>query len=331
MQESEIKQLLIKYINNTCTAEELTWLLPYIEQKKGRQELEKLLSEEWNTFTPEAPAAGLAEEWQQRFETRTLKQEKQQISRPLAWLKYVAAIIIITGAASWFLSQVKNNVPQTAAMLESYNVKGRRSQIVLQDGTIVYLGADSRLKYPAQLTGKTRELYLEGEAFFEVKHDTKRPFIVHTHQIQTQVLGTSFKINAFKDHDLSVAVATGKVSVGYQDKTSPLKSLAILTPGKRVIYNTLNQNLTVSSIALSAVKGWKNGDLNFTDVRLGQLIEELERWYNIPFLIRDHELYAYRLSININGNAPITSALDAITAATGTKYHIHHHQIILKK
>lgn len=329
MQESEIIILLKKYMEHTCSPEELVWVLDYIALPEGRNALEKLLLEDWNAFETGDGRSGDAERWHQRLH------EKVPIEAPArtssyAWLKYAAAIILVMGfGTSFLLRWPGRDAAVDIAMTEKYNPRGQHSQITLQDGSIVYLGADSKLRYPQLLNGKTREITLEGEAFFEIKHDTKRPFIVHTGNVQTQVLGTSFKINAFKGQQLSVAVATGKVSVGYTAKGAKLKSLAILTPGEKVSWDEAQQKLNKTNIAAVAVSGWKDGNLIFTDARLDDMCRELERWYNTRIIIKDQQIKAYNLSMTVNGNTPITSALDAMTSATNLKYRIKQNQIYI--
>lgn len=332
MQESEVKQLLKKYINNSCTAEELKYILPYIQQAKGRQELEQLLLEDWETFNPVPVKDSAANEWYERLQAVTGKRQQKFIfTRNYSWLKYAAIAIMVLGMGTFFYNYKRNNKPvQQTAMLESYNPKGQRTQIVLADGSIVYLGAESRLQYPKQLSGKTREIYLEGEAFFEVEHDVYRPFIVHTGKVQTQVLGTSFKIEAFKNQQLNVSVATGKVSVGYKEQENKsLKSLAVLTPGKMVSWNPENHQSSLTAIAIDEVRGLKSGNLAFNDVTLQQITQQLERWYNIEIKIKQPDIAQYRLSININGKASLNLALDAITAATGLTYKMNKGQVVL--
>ena len=237
-------------------------------------------------------------------------------------------IFLVLGVATWFIVQRDRPAAQIA-MEEQYNPKGKRTKITLPDGSVVHLGADSRLRYPEQLNANSREVSLEGEAFFEVSHDENRPFIVHTGEVQTQVLGTSFKIEAFKNHQLSVAVATGRVSVDYKEPNRPLKSLAVLTPGRKVSWNPIDHQSVTTTLAIEDVSAWKDGTLAFTDVRLDDIAAELERWYNIKLIIKDAEVNAYSLSISVNGNAPINAALDAITGATGLTYKIAQNQITI--
>ncbi|MBD1362660.1 FecR domain-containing protein [Mucilaginibacter sp. ZT4R22] len=329
MQEPENKDLLKKYIGHQCSPEELALVLKYIQLPEGRQALEYLLLNEWNAFEADDAEPGHSEQWHALLDARIKQHTAPSFTARYSWLKYAAIFIMVTGIGAWLLleRQPKETLGQIA-LVEKYNPRGQRTRITLQDSSVVYLGADSRLRYPELLNGSTREIFLEGEAFFEVKHDVKHPFIVHTGKVQTQVLGTSFKIEAFKDQRLTVAVATGKVSVGYKDQANALRSLAVLTPGKEVSVNAVNK-AEINTVAIVDIKGWVDGSLAFTDARLDEIFRELERWYNVKIIIKGDKLKAYSLSINVNGKAPITLALDAITGATGLKYRIDQNQIII--
>ncbi|GAA4323028.1 FecR family protein [Mucilaginibacter gynuensis] len=330
MQETEIKILLKKYIDQQCSPEELAFVLNYIQLPEGKQALEEMLLEDWNSFEIDktAPTED-ADRWYEQLNNRTTEQQPIPVLRSYAWLKYAAILLLVTGLGAWLLLEwLPKGTSGQLALLEKYNPRGQRTRITLQDSSVVYLGADSRLRYPELLNGNTREIFLEGEAFFEVKHDVKHPFIVHTGRVQTQVLGTSFKIEAFKNQRLKVAVATGKVSVGYKDHTDALRSLAILTPGKEVSLNAANKAV-ISTIAIADITGWADGSLAFNDARLDEIARELERWYNTKIIIKGDKLKAYSLNINVNGKAPVTLALDAIMGATGLKYRVNKHQIII--
>ncbi|OOQ59760.1 FecR family protein [Mucilaginibacter pedocola] len=332
MQDTEAKVLLKKYINGQCSAEELAFVLKYIQLPEGKQALENLLLEDWNEFESTETAPTDSALWYERFNNRAGTQPTIPILRRYSWLKYAAILLLVTGiGAGLLLRQPSGKTTLQPAMAEKYNLRGSRTRIMLQDSSVVYLGPDSKLRYPEQLNGATREIYLEGEAFFEVKHESKRPFIVHTGNAQTQVLGTSFKIEAFANQQLAVAVATGKVSVGYRGQNHQIKSIAVLTPGKKVNWDPVTHQSGITTLATGDINGWKDGNLAFTDARLDDIALCLERWYNAKIIIKGDKPKAYSLSLNVNGKAPINLALDAITGATGLKYSINQNQIIISK
>lgn len=325
-----MKELLEKYIQDRCTPEELQKVLPYIDTPQGRRELEELLMADWENFVPEEAEDGVAGEWQDRLTNQAGKKSGKSAILRQSWIGYAAAVLLVTSFGFYFLSQQKrsNEEIQQVAMVEKFNPRGTRTILTLSDSSVVYLGAESRIRYPERFTGTKREVCLEGEAFFEISHNRKKPFIVHTGTVETQVLGTSFKIEAFKDQLLTVSVATGKVSVGHKEN-STLTSLAILTPGEMVSWNSSANSTEISHIPMGDVRNLKNGNLAYTDARLDKIAQDLGRWYNTKVVITNPKIAVYQLSITINGKASINGALDAITAATGLKYKITNNQITI--
>lgn len=327
-----MKELLKKYIQDHCTAEELRKILPYIDTPQGHRELEELLMTDWEDFAPENAKDGVATEWQERLTKRTEKKSGTFSMLRQSWIGYAAAVILVAGFGFYFFNRETRSLAdsQQVKMIEKFNPSGTRSILTLSDSSVIYLGAESRIQFPEHFTGAKREVSLEGEAFFEISHNREKPFIVRTGNVETQVLGTSFKIEAFKDRQLTVSVATGKVSVGYKEDRT-LASLAILTPGKIVRWNPSDSSTEISAIPIEDVKNLKNENLAYTDARLDRIAQDLGRWYNTKIVINDPKMTAYRLSITINGKAPINGALDAITAATGLQYRITKSQITIGK
>ena len=325
-----MKELLEKYIQDRCTPEQLQKVLPYIDTPQGRRELEELLRADWENFVPEKAEDGVAGEWQDRLTNQAGKKPGKSAILHQSWIGYAAAILLVTSFGFYFLSQQKRSKAkiEQVAVVEKFNPSGTRTILTLSDSSVIYLGAESRIRYPEHFTGTKREISLEGEAFFEISHNAKKPFIVHTGKVETQVLGTSFKIEAFKDHQLTVSVATGKVSVGHKENNT-LTSLAILTPGKMVSWNPSDNSTETSAIPIEDVRNLKNGTLAYTDARLDKIVQDLGRWYNTKIIIDDPKITAYLLSITINGKVSINGALDAITAATGLKYRITKNQITI--
>lgn len=324
-------RVLKKYIANTCTPEELAWVLSYIGQPEGRQELERLLQEEWDNFEPEAAGKDVTDAWYERVSPK--KRGRLMPMLRQTWLKYAAVFIIAAASGIYFMisRQANSHQNKVTAWIEKYNPRGQRSVIILPDGTVVFLGADSRLKCPEQFDGTTRTVSLQGEAFFEVRHDPRKPFLVNTGDVQTRVLGTSFRIDAFKGRQLTVSVATGKVNVSYHTAQKAPESLAMLTPGQMVCWNPSDKTFETGAISTEEVAALKNGQLTFNNTRLDDLALKLERWYNISIIIPDKKIQTYRLSLNIDGKVPVSHALDAIVAATGLKYSRKNKQITLYK
>ncbi|MGK6350153.1 FecR family protein [Parapedobacter sp. DT-150] len=170
---------------------------------------------------------------------------------------------------------LEEELPSGNTLLTLATPKGGQYQIVLPDGTKVWLNADSRLEYPVMFSGDTRNVQLEGEAYFEVAENKEKPFIVHTAGERVQVLGTHFNINAYRDEQIStVALLEGKVKV-----TLPNNTARVLRPGEQS--SVSNGTIEVQPVNVDEAVAWKNGEFMFNNENLSSVMRKLARWYNL--------------------------------------------------
>ncbi len=204
------------------------------------------------------------------------------------WVRYAAAILILAVFAAIFL-YVGHASFQEAFSPVSTIIKetpfGQKLTFELADGTVVKLNAGSTLKYPDKFEDRERKVFLEGEAFFNVKRDESRPFIVETVQLTTTVLGTSFNVEAYGNDNSTVAVQSGKVQV--RKANSEMDS--------DTFFLTSNQMLTISSETNSIYKfdgipddlfAWKDNIISFSKADFKQITHRLEKWYGVDFKIQ---------------------------------------------
>lgn len=157
--------------------------------------------------------------------------------------------------------------------------KGGQYRIVLNDGTVVWLNAASYLRYPLQFTGAERRVELVGEGYFEVAHNTAKPFIVVTNKQEVQVLGTHFNINAYSDEDeIKTTLLEGSVKVIIK-KGEKRTGQKYLKPGQQSVL--MDNDWTVKEIDASTQVDWKNGRFIFKDEELKTVMRKLARWYDI--------------------------------------------------
>ena len=162
---------------------------------------------------------------------------------------------------------------------------GKRFQVTLTDGTIVYLNSGSKLRYPATFTNKDkREVALEGEAYFNVNKNPERPFVVNTRSLQTQVFGTEFNVSAYADDTVcEVVLVEGKV--GVKDFGKPLPNtddLIRLVPNQKAAKgHNGEKNITVSEVEASSYTLWRKGILHFQSDDIVTIIKKLERHFNL--------------------------------------------------
>ena len=218
-------------------------------------------------------------------------QIKQSTQRKLFFyfVKYAAIILILLTSTVWttlYLSGIASQ-PDTNTL---HVPAGQRAQIKLQDGTEVWLNAQSTLKYPSHFSKRKRQVEVIGEAFFDVAQDKKRPFIVSTQHIEMEVLGTQFNVYSYPDAGyIQTDLIEGSVKVF--EKLNPQNSV-ILKPNELVTIR--GDLLTVGKTINTNHILWKEGIYSFHNERLIDIIEKLQLYYDIKIVVEDPEIFNVR-------------------------------------
>lgn len=153
--------------------------------------------------------------------------------------------------------------------------RGRQFQLTLPDGTRVWLNAMSSIRFPVAFPGNSREVTITGEAYLEVKKDAAKPFIVHSHGISTEVLGTQFNVNAYDDEEnVRITLIEGKVVVRDANQNAPLK------PGMQAKWKA-GSEIKVAQVDVEQTIAWKNGIFNFNQTSLQSAMRQIARWYDL--------------------------------------------------
>lgn len=324
------KELLIRYINDRCTDEDLLRVQQFLQDPTWQQALEELLEADFSAMENVPSDENILEEWNQEFRDKYFKKPAVKFWRS-QWMAYAAACVLVLGIAGYFLDRSGAEAAHVApiAMIEKANPRGVRSRITLPDSSMVYLGAGSSIRFPEQFAGNERTVMLSGEAFFEITKDSKRPFVIHTGKIQTRVLGTSFKITAFKGDPLSVEVATGKVQVSRQENSKIVAELAVLTPGEGISWDERTGKAAATAPDISSVQGWAKGEISFKNRSLAQIGAELENWYGVEITFEKSASVRKRFSMGVDGTAALTDALDIICNTAHLKYRFNGGQEVI--
>jgi ferric-dicitrate binding protein FerR (iron transport regulator) len=260
------------------------------------------------------------------------EERNSNIRRSLAWYRYAAIIsffIAATVVVFWLVQQNQRAAVKYEPALVTKSIpKGSKLKLYLPDGSIVWLNADSKLVYPESFEQGQRIVQLHGEAFFEVVRDTLRPFIVQTGNLSIRVLGTSFNIRALPQYnDIKVAVATGKVSVGEQSANSETGKV-LLEPSQMAVYHKVKKNLEIQPCNIEELTSWKDGVIIFNEASIEQIVEELERWYGVEFIL-DSDLKTGQ-SINARfDNQTLEYLLDGLSYMSDIKYRIEDKKVYL--
>lgn len=207
--------------------------------------------------------------------------------------------------------------------------RGGEYEIVLADGTRVWLNAASSLHYPVQFSGKERKVSLSGEAYFEVAKDEKHPFVVNAGNTDVTVLGTKFDISAYNDDpSQKVVLAEGAVMVNEVNNLSGENKEVLLKPGfAAVIKGTYP--ISVSKADVEAALGWKNGLFLFDGESLGSIMRKLSRWYNVDVKYNDGVDTLFHFTGRIQRYENITGILKLIELTGKVKFGVIGKEVVV--
>lgn len=201
----------------------------------------------------------------------------------------------------------KDLTPETPCCQTLTTPRGKSFQLILSDGTKVWINAESSLRYPVVFNGAERRVELKGEACFEVSKDEDCPFIVSADGMDTRVLGTKFNVRSYKTEDRHVTLIEGKVQV-----TNPhSRRSVVLQPGQDLTYGE-NEAEQISYVNLAAYTAWTEGLFYFEDAPLKEIMTSLGRWYNVDIDFEQVELYDIRLNFWADRNAQLEEALELL-------------------
>ena len=207
---------------------------------------------------------------------------------------------------------------------------GKRFDLQLSDGTLVYLNAGSRIKYPVTfLDGKQRQVFLTGEAYFDVTTDTEHPFIVNAKELNVEVLGTEFNVSVYpEDERTSVVLVEGSVGL-YGDGASLENDTSIhLEPGYQGSFERSNRDLSVRKVNTSIYTAWMNGELVFRNMSFDNILLKMERHYNVEITNQNRELGQERFNASFL-EQPIAEILRYFNETHEIEYHIENNQVII--
>ncbi len=201
--------------------------------------------------------------------------------------------------------ETETKTPEMNTLVIPY---GNRSVITLADGSRVWLNAGSRLIYPSKFVDKTREVFLTGEAFFDIAENDKQPFVVKTVDVRVQVLGTSFNVSAYpEDYSVQTVVSEGIVEIK-KTGSGLFEKTVCIAPGQLGYFNKKTQQTEILTVDIDHYIMWTKGLFKFSNTDFSRIIKKLERYYNIRFQLDD----PFKGIIQISGKLDVTKDRDEV-------------------
>jgi len=199
---------------------------------------------------------------------------------------------------------------------EIYTKPGTKTNFQLADGTKVWLNDGTTFRYPEHFAGSTREVFVDGEAYFEVKANKRHPFIVNNPMMKTVVTGTHFNVHAYsKDEFFEATLLEGKIHL--ESKSGN----AELSPGEQLQFDADATKMIQREVKTSNAIGWISGRLIIQNERLELALKKISRWYNVEILVDDSSLYDYELTCTLE-NEKVEQCMGLISNALHLRYRV---------
>ena len=243
--------------------------------------------------------------------------------RLIKWMRVAALFLLpLLTAAGMYFYMTRDKTTQAPLIISVE--RGQKANITLPDGSKAWLNSQSKLTYTADFNVKTRELQLDGEAYFEVAHNAKKPFIVRSKDMAVEALGTCFGVKAYnEDHLISSILMRGKVRVTTPDGET------ILMPNDRVMYDKITHKKTQSKVTNATdFTGWIHNELRFENESLGEIATTIQRIYNVKIIFNSELLKNLRYTGTVNNNS-LESVLNIITLTSPVSFQINKQQVTL--
>ena len=326
------KELFIKYLQGNCTKEEFDLILFWV--KEGSQSISgiEIIEEIWAEFEPEA---GSVEKIKYNrildkiHHQINLKQNSKKLvvqkasnkNRVLTILTRVAAVLLLPVLSLLLYTNLSDN-HRYAANLNELEVEapaGSRMHIELGDGTKVFLNHGSKLKFPYRFEGDSRKVFLIGEAYFEVAHNSKIPFIVGTNSMEVKATGTAFNISAYTDDlEVETTLVEGKIIL-YDRKSN--REIKTLIPGQCLKYDAGKISYSLETGNTLKNTAWKDGKLVFKNDMIEEVAKKLGRWYNIEVEITNHKIEEFPFTATFTDET-LPQVLELLSLAAPVSYQL---------
>ncbi len=249
-------------------------------------------------------------------------ESKQKISktRYLPGLLKIAAALIAGLVIGIYTSSLKT-VPQEPVYYAAHSPKGSVSEMILPDGSIIFLNADSKIRYSIEGKGGIREVFLEGEAWFDVAKNEKKPFVVRTPFYKVNVTGTKFNVKAYdSDAYVTTTLEEGEVIVQSGEKLTLAENI-LLKPGEQIIFDKQNRTASVKKVNTNWFTSWKDNKLIFVNMNLKDLVVLLERKYGVDIEVKNKEILQLHFDGTIK-NESIIEILEIVKKTLPINYKI---------
>lgn len=352
METAEMKDLVIKFLLNEATPDErkfvTEWILLSKENKEEFLETQALVD---SILAFKNPHKINSRKAYQQLRRKIGSGKHSAKTRRMPVFLRIASVFLAGFFLSWLLHNLISRPVKKdqLALFQKIEVPyGSKSRLELPDGTKVVLNSGSSLKYPVLFGDKTRDVYLSGEAYFEVKKDPAKPFLVNTSGIHIKVLGTSFNVKSYpEEKTVETTLITGSVEIFSDKNSKDITSHFYLKPSQKAVYVKPEENKMSAKVSAQQslsketeqiqiedeVKphlsiAWKDNQLEFDNESFHDICIRMERWYNVQISVKNDSVRNARFSGRFD-KENVEQAFKALSAVMPFHYRIEKDKIFI--
>ncbi|SKD02251.1 FecR family protein [Chitinophaga ginsengisegetis] len=330
MNEQLNELIMIRYLQGTCSPEEKQLFESWLKASEQNRHLFYETRVLW--YASRIEYFGSEEQLARALAilTENIRRKGGQHRKKiyLQWGRYAAILIVAMAVAWFFLGQHHFNKNTEAWLTASVKHTDSSKLVVLSDGTRIWLNSNSTISYPRQFLNGTRTVSLQGEAYFDVTHDSSHPFIIHTSNISIKVLGTSFNVQAYPGESQAEAVLIrGKIAID----DSVGNKLAVLAPGQIARFEKGDHKLTVQNVNTDAYTSWRHGQITLGAASLNTIVNKLSELYQVHFSIDPSVTDTIGYNFTFSKRKKVTEVMDMLCFVAPIRYQIQGNEILITR
>lgn len=333
-------EIFQRFIENRYTKEDINYIIGYINDQVSDRKLQRTCKDNWYHHFDEPAASEDESDFEAILDrihhkinlihNKPLSGNSDNLFRKIVTTSInvfyrVAAIIVIVLIITGLFYYIKKDkfIPESKVIYsEIIAPLGSRIKIDLPDGSTAWLNHGTILKYPQKFENKSRELFLSGEAYFNVKANEKYPFIIKTSDIAIYGLGTNFNVMAYEDDpDIVITLEEGRLDIYDNTHDNSSHKVGCLQPGDHVVIDRDLKKISKYSGKTDIYTAWKDGLIIFRDDPMDVVVKKLERWYNVEIELADKELASYRFTATFTDET-LSQILHLLSVAVPMEYTI---------
>ena len=331
MKEQEIynHQLAIRYFEGRITPSEEEILFRFVNDAPSNERMFRQWEEEWMLSYKLIPE--VSNEWKQLQRRMQVRQSlngvfsTKHMQLPLfIAVAAMACVLLLRGTYSFYLYRNTETADNRFALETAY---GEKSKLILADGTVVWLNAGSSLQYAGNFNSKNREVFLTGEAYFEVtKQSDGTPFVVKTDQYSVLVKGTKFNVSSYpEDLSAKTTLLEGSIDILYKGRHIPV------APGELLSLDKQNGRFSRQKVQASQYKSWTEGRVEYDKITLNELAVRLSRKYDVQIHLGDDLEKDMAFRVSLRNEETVGDVLHALSEIIPIRYERRDRDIYIRK